>query len=245
MALTIACRKIRQLKSRSHKMLESAKEAGQASQQDPLFRQLGDLSNLVTEIESIKKRHAAVLKRCLLLGVNGIANWHSEIMPDKYMSGKEMILCWNEVDGRICAFETKRGHGNYDSSSLAALDHRLYAARKSLDQAANDLNMPNACKQVFVVSFYGKVWKLHHKVYTPKNIDNIFNPELTFMLSSFMEFHRKMIEDEYNGRFPQIRKQGNLDLAGGPNIFLDISDHEIRKFKQVKICGKRYHLEGS
>jgi hypothetical protein len=243
MTLTIRCARVSRLKKRFYTILDDAEAAAKATSADPLFDGVQDLSRLVTEIDSIKKRHGTVLKQCILEGVKGMSGWDASIMPNEYMGSKEMVVAWNTDAKQVYAFAAKRGHGDYDASSLSDINKRLSQAQAILPNFAEDKKVSKATLNTFIVSFYGKVWKTQYSVYRTQDLHKIFGAELRHFVRSFMAFNEKVIAERYENRIRGGANQEDLKLENASNIFLDLSQKNLSENSNIILDKEEYKLQ--
>lgn len=95
---------------------------------DPLLKSVPHISQVVSAVESIKKRHGVLIEDALIAAIKKLAHWDAgkSIIPRKNGSVfKTDCVAVNQQAGIAYVFECKRQYASFDGDKKRAIDARL------------------------------------------------------------------------------------------------------------------------
>jgi hypothetical protein len=154
-------------KNKARQIINAAKVAAATNPCDPLLIPNPRLSALVSEIDSIKKRHGTLIEEALIYAINRIPGWWAGKEKIPVAGGRAHLNClsFNATTKLLYIFECKRGHGSFDSDKTSAIDARLDRIKAAIPAYSKAKGWSPMNEEVFILSFYGTKWKSKYKIY--------------------------------------------------------------------------------
>lgn len=176
---------------------------------DPLFSANPRLSALVSEIDSIKKRHGLLIEEALIWAINKLPGWEAAKEKITVAGGKAHLDClaFNSSKSRLCVFECKRGHGIPDADKVRAVDQRLDKVSQSVGAHAQAKGWQVAKIETFLLSFYGTKWKSKYPIHSREDIATVFEPCVGMFVREFMDYTESCVTGAYQGELSAPSKQ--------------------------------------
>jgi hypothetical protein len=209
-----------QWKKKAREILDKAREAGKANPCDPLFLSNPRLSALVSEVDSIKKRHGLLIEDALIYAINLIPGWVATKKEKiTVASGKAHLDClaYNSKSRVLYVFECKRGHGNFDRDKTRAFDQRLDQIGAVIAAHAKASGWNPVEERLFILSFYGKKWKSKYQIYDSGDIASLFEPCLGTFVNQYMRHIEDHARDAYSQEKADSSGQSSISPAGEEN----------------------------
>lgn len=230
MCLHLKYAEARLWKKRARDMINKAKAAASENPCDPLLIPSPRLSSLVSEIDSIKKRHGLLIEGALIYAINRIPGWWAGKERIPVAGGRAHLDClaYNATTKVLYIFECKRGHGSFDSDKTSAIDARLDRIKAAISAYSMAKGWSPVKEEVFILSFYGTKWKSKYKIYDSDDIATLFEP----CLSTFVDHFMRHVEHETNSAYSD-------ELRDSPTV----SDRQQTVFEQISDEGALPELE--
>lgn len=183
---------------------------------DPLFAGNPRLSSLVSEVDSIKKRHGLLIERALIFAINKVPYWHAAKEQIHVTGGRAHLDClaFNIDTRELYVFECKRGHGNFDRDKIRAIDQRLGNIKASIGAHAASKNWNPSSTSVFILSFYGATWKSAYPIYNKYDVASLFEPCVGRFVTEYMEHLESTTAQAYGS---ELREP--VAVPAGQSIF--------------------------
>ncbi|WP_209427762.1 hypothetical protein [Pararhodobacter sp. SW119] len=176
-------------KQHAAKLVADAKAKSAKIPCDPLFESNPRLSSLVSEIDSIKKRHGLLIERALIFAINKLRHWQAAKESIQVTGGNAHLDClaFNATTRKLYVFECKRGHGTFDADKKRAIDQRLGNITASIGAHVSSKGWSPSSTEVFILSFYGAKWKSKYPIYDKHNVATLFEPCIGRFVTDYME----------------------------------------------------------
>lgn len=186
-------------KRRGAALAAKAKESAADIPCDPLFIANPRLSTLVSEIDSIKKRHGLLIEDALIWAINKLPGWEAAKEKIATAGGRAHLDClaFSSSTSRLCVFECKRGHGILDADKVRAVDQRLDRVSQSIGAHALAKGWRVAKIETFLLSFYGTKWKSNYPIHSREDISTVFEPCVGRFVREFMDYTEACATDAY------------------------------------------------
>lgn len=231
--LSIPTSSVIELKAAIDRAAKTAGEKAGSGDNDPLFSGVPELSNLVSEIDSIKKRDANILEECLLTAINGCAGWQAKRIPEKFNVSKRALVAWCPEQQKMYGFLTRRGFGEYDASSIRDFNIKLREIDATLPNIEVDLDV-ECTKRTFMFSFYGKKWGTEYETRIVSDLSKMFNDDVRFFVEEFVRYNQEMIKNNYKKSLSEHPQQAVFELHD-KNIFSNYTTSELSKWAYFEI----------
>lgn len=176
-------------KKRAAGLVADSKVAAAKIACDPLFTSNPRLSSLVSEVDSIKKRHGLLIESALIYAINKLPSWIAKKEQVLVLGGKAHLDClaFNSKSGKLYVFECKRGHGRFDADKKQAIDQRLDRVAAALGPHATANGWVPTSMETFILSFYGATWKSKYPIYDRFSVGTVFGPCIGKFLGEYMD----------------------------------------------------------
>ncbi len=213
-------------KKESAKLLADAKARSASIACDPLFRSNPRLSSLVSEIDSIKKRHGLLIEKALIFAIDKLPHWEAGKEKIKVASGKAHLDClaYNSSTRKLYVFECKRGHGSFDGDKIRAIDQRLDSINSAIGAHAKSKGWEPKSTNVFLLSFYGAKWKSSYPIYDRHNIAKLFEPCIGRFVGDYMDHIEAVTARNYSS---ELRDQ--IVVPSDNTIFAKLEEYRTEQ----------------
>lgn len=183
---------------------------------DPLFRSNPRLSSLVSEIDSIKKRHGLLIERALIFAINKLPRWQADKEKIYIAGGKAHLDClaYNDNTGQLYVFECKRGHGAFDGDKKRAIDQRLDKVKASIGAHVASKGWKPSSTGVFILSFYGATWNSAYPIYDKDSVASLFEPCIGRFVAEYMQHLETTASNAFSAEL-----RGSATIPVGESIF--------------------------
>ena len=217
MCLRLTYAEARLWKRNARKIIDDAKRAATKMSCDPLLLQVPRLSALVSEIDSIKKRHGLLIEKALIFAINRVPDWCATKERISVAGGRAHLDClaYNKTTKRLFVFECKRGHGNQDHDKIEAIDNRLDRIEKAMPAYAASKGWATGKIRLFLLSFYGVRWKSRYSIYNCQSAAALFGP----CVQTFMDHFMRHVEHETIREYAEQLRDPPIAVAYGGTIF--------------------------
>lgn len=207
-------------KNKAAELISRAKNKSATIACDPLFNTNPRLSSLVSEIDSIKKRHGLLIEEALIFAINKLSHWKAMKEKVSVAGGNAHLDCLalNAKTSQLYVFECKRGHGTFDSDKVRAIDLRLDKVRDSIGTHVSLKGWKPRSTDVFIMSFYGATWKSRYPIYDSGNISSLFEPCVGCFVTEYMRHVETATANAYNAElrdsYSSSTAESIFDLIG-------------------------------
>jgi hypothetical protein len=235
MCLRLKYAEARLWKNRARDVINKAKAAAAESPCDPLLIPNPRLSSLVSEIDSIKKRHGLLIEDALIYAINRIPAWWAGKEKIPVAGGRAHLDClaYNARTKLLYVFECKRGHGTFDSDKTSAIDARLDRIKAAVSAYSMAKGWSPMKEEVFILSFYGTKWKSKYRIYNRHDIATLFEP----CLGTFVDHFMRHVEHKTNAAYlDELRDSPNVS-GRQQTIFEQISDEGALPEFEIEFSG--------
>lgn len=192
---------------------------------DPLFGSNPRLSSLVSEIDSIKKRHGLLIERALIFAINKLPHWQADKEKILVAGGKAHLDClaFNSNTGQLYVFECKRGHGAFDGDKIRAIDQRLDKVKASIGTHVASKGWKSSSTGVFILSFYGATWNSAYPIHDRNSIASIFEPCVGRFVTEYMQHLETTASNAFSA---ELRE--SVTIPSGDSIFDLIVEDRVK-----------------
>jgi hypothetical protein len=213
-------------KRKARETIDAAKTAAASNPCDPLLMPNPRLSALVSEIDSIKKRHGLLIEEALIFAINKVPGWVASKEKIAVAGGRAHLDClaFNASHGLLYVFECKRGHGNFDADKTRAIDDRLDRIKLAIASHAARKGWSPSKQEVFILSFYGTKWKSRYPIHDRSDVSKLFSP----CLGSFVQDYMRHVENATNATYAD-ELRGTPSLAGRQDSIFDSIDDQVNR----------------
>ena len=197
---------------------------------DPLFGSNPRLSSLVSEIDSIKKRHGLLIERALIFAINKLPHWQADKEKILVAGGKVHLDClaFNSNTGQLYVFECKRGHGAFDGDKIRAIDLRLDKVKASIGAHVTPKGWKPSSTGVFILSFYGAKWNSAYPIHDRNSVASLFEP----CVGRFVAEYMKHLETTASNAF-SAELRDSVAIPIGESIFDSIVQDRVKPWPDV------------
>ncbi len=197
---------------------------------DPLFGSNPRLSSLVSEIDSIKKRHGLLIERALIFAINKLPYWQADKEKISVAGGKAHLDClaFNANTGQLYVFECKRGHGAFDGDKIRAIDMRLDKIKASIGTHVTSKGWKPSSTGVFILSFYGATWKSAYPIHDRHNVSSLFEPCVGRFVVDYMEHLEATTSNAFSSELRDA-----VDVPVGESVFDLITEDREKPWPDV------------
>ena len=197
---------------------------------DPLFGSNPRLSSLVSEIDSIKKRHGLLFERALIFAINKLPHWKADKEKISVAGGKAHLDClaFNANTGQLYVFECKRGHGAFDGDKIRAIDLRLDKVKASIGAHVTPKGWKPSSTGVFILSFYGATWNSAYQIYDRNSVASLFEPCVGRFVTEYMQHLETTASDAFSA---ELREPVTIPV--GESIFDSIVQDSVQPWPDV------------
>lgn len=210
-------------KQEANALVSKAKASAASIPCDPLFTANRRLSSLVSEIDSIKKRHGYLIEKALIFAINKLPNWTADKEKINVQGGLAHLDClaYNSKTRKLYVFECKRGHGRFDSDKKRSIDRRLDRVKGGIASHASSKGWSPSSTELFLLSFYGVSWTSRFPIYNKDNVGKLFGPCVKVFLSEYMQYIEVTTNRSYHD---ELAIPANLSEEG-TDIFDRLDEH--------------------
>lgn len=212
-------------KRKARETIDAAKAAAASNPCDPLLTPNPRLSALVSEIDSIKKRHGLLIEEALIFAINKVPGWVASKDKVAVAGGKAHLDClaFNASSGLLYVFECKRGHGAFDGDKIRAIDRRLDLISAAIANHVAQKSWSPTKQEIFILSFYGNTWKSSYPIYDRDSVAQLFSPCLRSFVQEYMRYVEKVTNATYADELREANsflplKETVFDLIGNPTV---------------------------
>ena len=199
MCLQLTYAEALQWKNNASDIVTEAKAMAAKHPPDPLLTSNKDLSALVTEIDSIKKRHGLLIEEALIFAINKVPGWSAKKEKIKIAGGKAHLDClaYNNTTKKLYVFECKRGHGKFDADAINAINDRLDKIKAAILSHVKPKGWSPCITDIFILSFYGNCWNSNYQIYTSNDVGTLFEPCIGTFVDHFMRHVENQVHVDY------------------------------------------------
>lgn len=203
-------------KNNAAQLIAGAKANAAKIKCDPLFETNPRLSSLVSEIDSIKKRHGLLIESALIFAINKLPHWRAAKERISVAGGKAHLDClaFNKNTGQLYVFECKRGHGTFDGDKIRAIDRRLDKVKASIGTHVASKGWKSSSTGVFILSFYGATWNSAYPIHDKNSVASLFEPCIGSFLREFMQHLEVATSHAFSSEL-----QDAVNVQNGETIF--------------------------
>lgn len=217
-------------KNNAAQLIAGAKAKSAKIPCDPLFGSNPRLSSLVSEIDSIKKRHGLLIERALIFAINKLPHWQADKEKISVSGGKAHLDClaFNANTGQLYVFECKRGHGAFDGDKIRAIDLRLDKVKASIGAHVMPKGWKPSATGVFILSFYGATWNSAYPIHDRNSVASLFEPCVGRFVTEYMQHLETMASNAFSA---ELRE--SVTIPVGDSIFDSIVQDRVQPWPDV------------
>jgi hypothetical protein len=206
---------------------------------DPLFGWNPRLSSLVSEIDSIKKRHGLLIERALIFAINKLPHWQADKEKILVAGGKAHLDCiaFNSNTGQLYVFECKRGHGAFDGDKIRAIDQRLDKVKVSIGIHVASKGWKSSSTGVFILSFYGATWNSAYPIHNKNDVASLFEPCVGRFVTEYMQHLETTASNAFSA---ELRE--SVTIPVGDSIFDLIVEDRVKPWPDVLFAEDGYNF---
>lgn len=246
MCLKLRYQEARLWNQRAHQMVAGAVAAGIPT--DPLLMAAPRLSEVVSVVDSVKKRHGPLIEDALIAAINGVQGWVAEKSkvprPGKGYYKPDCIAV-NQSTKTAYVFECKRNYGSLDAPAKREADERLDEIGVLFPAYAASRGWPAMTPSLFILSFYGTAPGSKHPVYDRNSASALFPSCVVRFARDFISYTEEVVgtwaaERAYNGdgsKHPELLpvRTAETEVRKRGNIFYQLDQMECDADATVEI----------
>jgi hypothetical protein len=158
---------------------------------DPLLTSAGKLSEVVSVVDGIKKRHGLLIEDALIAAINFVPGWaaHRGVIPRG--AGKVFktdCVAYNRAAKTAYLFECKRQYTFLDGDAKKAVDGRLDEIAKLFPAFATSQGWSVTNESLFILSFYGTAKGNKYPVHDRRTVASLFPPCAMRFVNDFVSY---------------------------------------------------------
>jgi hypothetical protein len=139
----------------AHNLIKKASAAKIAP--DPLLRSAPKLSEVVSVVDGIKKRHGVLIEDALIAAINFVPGWQAQKSAIPRPTGsvfKTDCVALDQASGTAYVFECKRKYAFVDGEKRKAADNRLHEIAQLFPAFATSQGWTVTKTDFYILSFY-------------------------------------------------------------------------------------------
>lgn len=181
-------------KQKAHELISRSVAATKTI--DPLLTGAGKLSEVVSVVDGIKKRHGLLIEDALITAIKMVPGWTAAKSVIPRGNGKVFktdCVAYNKVAATAYVFECKRQYGNLDGDAMKASDQRLDEIGKLFPRFAAAQGWSLTKHDLFILSFYGMATGKKYTVHDRRSVASLFPPCAMRFVNDFVGYTEDVV----------------------------------------------------
>ena len=194
MCLKLSYVEARLWKDKAHQLISRSVAATKTI--DPLLTTAGQLSEVVSVVDGIKKRHGLLIEEALIAAINFVPGWtalHGVIPRGVGKVFKTDCVAYNWSAKTAYVFECKRQYAFLDGDAKKAADDRLDKIANLFPAFATSQGWSVTNQGLFILSFYGTAKGIKYPVHDRHTVGSLFPPCALRFVNDFVSYTESIV----------------------------------------------------
>lgn len=163
---------------------------------DPLLQSAPKLSEVVSAVEGIKKRHGLLIEEALIAAINLVSGWTASKgvipRPNKGVFRADCVA-YSATTQTAYLFECKRRYASFDGDKRRAINSKLDEITKQFHAFTVSQGWTVIKTGIFILSFYGGGPANKYQIHDRRSVASLFPPCAVRFVEDFIGYSETVV----------------------------------------------------